>query len=289
MLGIAVVVGPMLAGTAFSLFGAILTLWAAAGFARGRQLRRRGKVLLPPVEEGDGWARLDLQIDAPAELRAQLAHQWRANGRTEHASVAAFARLTLDLIAIGAPPRLIEAANRDSMDEIRHADLCFSIARALDGRDESPGPFPAAQHAGGLPSSRTFALVQLAISSLIDGALHEGLSARVIARLVKRCEEPVIRDALRELAADEGRHAAHGWDVVEWCLEEGGAPVAHALRGALRTIPKSIDSGLPEAALTGAWEQYGIHGQELESEEHDRACAALKRRVVASTAKALPV
>lgn len=29
------------------------------------------------------------------------------------------------------------------------------------------------------------------------------------------------RAILKEIAADEGRHAAHGWDVVAWCLAEG--------------------------------------------------------------------
>ena len=274
-----VVAGPMLVGAAFALFGAFMTLWATMGFARGRQLRRHGKVLLPPVAPGSGWARIDLDVSATPELRGELAARWRENGCTEHASVAAFARLTLDLIALGAPPQLIEAANRDSMDEIRHADLCFSIARALDGLAESPGPFPAARRAGGLPASRTLALAQLAVSSLIDGALHEGLSARVIARLVKRCDEPVIRDALRELAADEGRHAAHGWDVVEWCLSAGGAPVAHALRGAVRAIPRKVRSDLPEGARDGNWERYGVHGAQLEAEEHAKARADVVRRV----------
>ena len=57
----------------------------------------------------------------------------------------------MDLAQRGAPPELIEAANSDSLDEIRHADLCFSIARALDGRSESPAPFPAARHAAACP------------------------------------------------------------------------------------------------------------------------------------------
>jgi hypothetical protein len=281
---LAVAVLPLGIGALFSLFGAVLTVWATVAFARGRQLRRRGKVLLPPLAESASWSRIDVEVSVPDELRAPLAARWRENGRTEHASVAAFAGLTLDLVALGAPADLIEAANRDAKDEIRHADLCFSIARALDGRSESPGPFPEAQHAGGLPASRTLALAQLAVSSLVDGALHEGLSARVIARLARRCEEPAIRAALRELAADEGRHSAHGWEVVEWCLAAGGAPVARALRGALRAIPGHIDSDLPDGARGGAWEKYGIHGEALESEEHVKAREDLARRVNELTA-----
>jgi hypothetical protein len=270
---------PLLGGSALTLVGFVLTVWATNGFARGRQLRRFGRVLLPPVRSGGDWASEGRTIDVPSGVRHALAERWRWNGRTEHASVAAFARLTLDLMALGAPPELVHAANRDASDETRHAELCFALARAIDGRSESPGPFPEAQRARTLSRNRTLALAQLAVDSLVDGALHEGLSARVIAKLARRCEEPRIGSALRELAADEGRHAAHGWDVVEWCLAEGGRPVAEALRGALAALPRRVHSDLPEQARSGAWEPYGIHGALLESEEHARARADIIRRV----------
>ena len=281
-----VVAFPFLVGGFFSFLGAAVTLLSTMGFARGRQLRRHGKILLPPVEAGGLWAHLPLQASASEALRDALAARWRENGRTEHASVAAFARLTLDLMVLGAPPSLIEAANRDAKDEIRHTELCFSLARALDGKTESPGAFRGAQYARSLPASRTLALARLAVDSLVDGALHEGVSARVLARLTRRCEEPTVREALRELAADEGRHAAHGWDVVEWCLAEGGQPVAHALRGAINALPEQINSDLPPGAREGEWERHGIHGAALEAEEHARAREGLVRRVSAITATA---
>jgi hypothetical protein len=213
------------------------------------------------------------------DVSAAVAAQWRENGRTEHASVAAFARLTLDLMALGAPPALVPAANRDALDEIRHTEICFSLARALDGKGESPSAFPEASRARTLPASRTLALAALAVDSLVDGALHEWVSARVIGRLVRRCEQPQIRAVLKEIAADEGRHAAHGWDVVAWCLAEGGSAVADALRGALKALPREARSPLPEAAWDGAWERLGIHGHALAKQEFAAGRAALVRRV----------
>lgn len=260
--------------TAFSVFGSVLTLVYGSNFARGRQLRRFGKLQLPPVTGGDAWASLPMQVDPDPDLRSALAAQWRENGRTEHASIAAFAKLTLDLVALGAPPKLIADAQRDALDELRHTELCFSVARALDGKAESPGPFPAARSASGGSG-----FGQLAVDSLVDGALHEGVSARVIAQLVKRCEDPATREVLRELAADEGRHAAHGWDVVEWCLEQGGEAVRAALLGAVQALPTSISPHLPEAARGGAWERFGIHGSALEQEEYAKAREHLVRRV----------
>jgi hypothetical protein len=272
--------------------GAFAALLSTMTFTRGRQIRSAGKILLPPVGPGDAWTGAGLSSAGPVGVigtdddatRRAVAAQWRENGRTEHASVAAFARLTLDLMALGAPPELVADANRDALDEIRHTELCFGLARALDGRSESPGAFPEAARARTLPRSRTLALAQLAVDSLIDGALHEGVSARIIAKLARRCEAPAIQAILKEIAADEGRHAHHGWDVVRWCLAEGGEPVARALEGALRALPKTMSSPMPDEARDGRWERWGIMGEELEAEEHEATREDLERRVSATIA-----
>jgi hypothetical protein len=260
-------------------FGALIALWAASGFSRGRQLRRFGRVLLPPVRSGGSWANSAIQVSVPESSRAALAARWRENGRTEHASVAAFARLTLDLMALGAPPELVSAAQRDALDEIRHTELCFSLARALDGSMSGPGPFPEPQRARRLPRGRTLALARLAVDSLVEGALHEGVSARILSKLSARSEEPSIGAVLRELAADEGRHAAHGWQVVVWCLRESDSSVAHALRGALRVVPSRIGSPLHAEAADGSWERWGIPGHALEEGEYASARAQVARRL----------
>ena len=248
-------------------------------FARGRQVRKGGRLLLPPVTDGDAWASLALEVDVPQHAREGLAAQWRENGRTEHASVAAFGLLTLDLVALGAPPPLVAAAHAAALDEIRHAELCFSLARALDGRRREPGPFPEPRTVRALPGHHELALQRLAVDSLIDGALHEGVSARVVARLARRCEEPVVRAVLEEIASDEGRHAAHGWQVAAWCHAQGGDGVGRALRAALGRVPRAIASGVDPAAADGAWERWGIPGRELEQAEYAAMLANLERRV----------
>lgn len=266
-------------GAFFGLMGFFVAWLSTIQFGRGRQLRRRGRVLLAPVTRGSQWTTGAMTLSIDASSRDALAAQWRENGRTEHASVAAFARVSLDLMALGAPAALLAAASADAADEVRHTEFCFSLARAIDGREESPGAFPDAAKVGARSSSRRVALASLAVDSLIDGALHEGVSARVVAKLAKRCETPAIREVLKEIAADEGRHAAHGWDVVEWCIDEGGSVVAHALVGALAALPAALHTPLPEGAVDGSWERWGIHGRALEAEEYDRALVDLKTRV----------
>jgi hypothetical protein len=274
-----------LANLGMTLLGAFAAFLSTLTFSRGRQLRKRGAVLLPPLARGDAWASeqgslgpLD-GLDADDATRAALAARWRENARTEHASVAAFARLTLDLVGLGAPPELVACAQRDALDEIAHAQACFAIARALDGADVGPGPFPQAARARTLSGGRTLALAQLAVDSLVDGALHEGVSARVIARLARRCEVGPVAATLKRIAADEGRHAAHGWDVVEWCVAAGGAPIVAALRGALGALPDTMRTPMSDPAAAGAWERWGLHGHALEAAEYARTRAYVTARV----------
>ena len=143
----------------FSYLGSWFAVAATQGFSRGRQLRRFGRVLLPRLRPSAAWTTVDVALAGPERNAAPagLADQWRENGKTEHASVAAFARLTLDLMALGAPPALIADVQKDALDEIRHAELCFSLAHALDGQPVSPAAFGEARRAaatGPPPSSR---------------------------------------------------------------------------------------------------------------------------------------
>ena len=46
----------------------------------------------------------------------------------EHASVASFARFTLDLLSLGAPPGLLSAAFHAGQEEISHTQLCLDRA-----------------------------------------------------------------------------------------------------------------------------------------------------------------
>lgn len=55
--------------------------------------------------------------------------------------MASFSSFSLQLIAVGAPPQLIEAAHRSAIEEIEHARLSFMLASAYAGKPVSPGTF----------------------------------------------------------------------------------------------------------------------------------------------------
>ncbi len=278
-----------------SMLGSLIAVASTISFSRGRQLRERGRPIFAPLvnerSEGDGWLEANDDVDEDAldtaaalvevELRP-VADAWREAGKTEHASVAAFAKLAAELVALGAPSRLIEDAHRDALDEIRHARLCFSLARSLDGRLLEPGPLP---HANLGPSmlrfSRTASLAHLAVESLIDGALNEGTSARAVAKLARRVTNARVRHVLLAIARDEGRHAAHGWHVLEWCVREGGDPVRAAIRGALRALPTKMGSSLVAEGDDARWEVWGIPGRDVTEESFAEVRASLMARAQA--------
>lgn len=270
-------------------------------FRRGRQVRSGGKVLLAGIEGGTGWTpsphapraapRPVPHLDAaavsavPEALRGPLADKFRDNGLTEHASVAAFSKLSLDLLALGAPAALVTQAQEDALDEIRHAELCFGLAEALDGRKLQPGPIEVAVEAS--PGrSREQRLAALAVESLVDGALHEGLSARVLSRLGRGCEVEAIRALVLSLAADEGRHAAHAWDVVDHCVDAGGTFVVDAVRAVAAALPDEHAATLPAWAADGQAVPFGVHGAEMERAAYRETLAALRTRVAAYAAPA---
>jgi len=61
--------------------------------------------------------------------------------------------------------------------------------------------------------------------------------------------------------------------------------VAQALRGAIAALPDKLSSSLPEGAVGGGWEPFGIHGEALETQEYTAARAQVVERVDAMIAK----
>lgn len=77
---------------------------------------------------------------------------WLRAGAGEHASVAAFARLSLQLMAHGAPMELLLAVHEAAADEVRHAALCWEMARQLGAGEVVSAAHPGSTRA---PDIRT--------------------------------------------------------------------------------------------------------------------------------------
>lgn len=191
--------------------GRPLRILGRATSGRARKRRDAWSEGVTPAFEG---------LDAPT--RARLAEAWLSDARLEHAAVAAFARLTNDLLAVGAPPSLVEGASRAAADEVRHARACFALASAYAGVSHGPDALPEAR-LGALPASRRGLLTQLLRESVIDGVVGEGIAAETARAGAAAASDPVVRGVLEEIAREEGEHAALGRDIAAWARAELGA------------------------------------------------------------------
>ncbi len=222
--------------------------WAAyTGIVcEGRPLLVDGLVRAAPICSRGDWLaesqeEIDDRLDAPT--REALASAWAEDARMEHASIAAFARLVLHLMAVAAPADLVVGAQAALADEIEHARVCFSLASAYRGRALGPGRLSLEGALEGVPT-----LTELAVAAVVEGCVGETIAASIARVSAERARDPAVRTALAKIAADESRHAAFSWRLVRWTLEVGDSTlksaVAEAFAGAMMRPPKAREQAL---------------------------------------------
>lgn len=227
----------------------LIHLISTTGFTKGRVLRLQGRARMARRALGGGWA--DDAVPSTSGLtawqRTVLGEAWLYSAGMEHASVPAFAKLSLKLSALGAPSRLLEDCHTAALDEVRHARRCFALARAYSGLNWTAGTLPELARSAEqpLPTGAENDWARLVRGSLLDGCLSEGLASRVAAEGASRATDPVVRETLMVIAEDEGRHAELGWDVIDFALERGGRSAKEALRQALSELDSRKTPALP--------------------------------------------
>ncbi|HEU4404191.1 MAG TPA: ferritin-like domain-containing protein [Polyangiaceae bacterium] len=189
---------------------------SGTGCAIGRPLLVEGRAQTArPAERSDWSARgPGPAVDGlDAELREALARHWLEIAALEHASVASFARFTLELLALGAPPALVADAQRAGLDEIAHAEIAYSLASAYAGRRLGPGPLDL----GGisLTVDRRKALRAL----VHEACVGETLGVAEAHALAAAADDPALGRIHARIAADEQRHAELAWRTLAWLLE----------------------------------------------------------------------
>lgn len=188
-------------------------------------------------------------------LVAAASHEgaWVELARAEHASVAAFARLQLQLMALGAPLHLLERTAEALQDEVRHARQTLAVAEEIAGEPISLGAFP-------FPTAidPTVDLATFARDAVREGCIGETLSALATRRAAQACTDPAHRELLAAIADDEDRHAALSWSLVAWALAQGGPEVRRAVVEAFREPVAAIDIPLLEQAVLEEVAQGGL-------------------------------
>ncbi|MCB9780702.1 MAG: ferritin-like domain-containing protein [Alphaproteobacteria bacterium] len=166
---------------------------------------------------GGGWSGAEAGPQPPEA--ALLAAHWGRVAAMEHASVASFARFTLQLMALGAPPDLLAEAHAAGLDEIRHAQRTYGLAARFGGGAVGPGPLSLS----GVEVQTDRAEV---VRSLVaEACVGETLGVAEAHAALQACEDEGVRAVLEEILADEQRHATLAWKTLRWLLAEDAALV----------------------------------------------------------------
>ena len=240
-------------------------------YCSGRPLVEGTEVLTAPAVRRTDWADLACPVASP--IGEALADAWLADAAAEHASVAAFGRVAMELMAVGAPPQLLDDTLRAAQDEVRHAQACYGMASRFSPAIRGPGPLPAA-------SPRTPTLVRVAVDAFLEGCLGETTAALVAERGATLAADPHTAEVLEAIARDESEHAALAWRTVKWALEQGGAEVAGALRRAFADLPPPTFDATPDHPH---WHHYG----RLSHTEMVAAARDARREIVAPMLRSL--
>lgn len=165
----------------------------------------------------------------------------------EAASVVSFARIARELSAFGAPNELIQAALDAARDEVRHTKLVSALSQRFGGQPQACqlAPMP-------LRDRSAFAL-----DNGVEGCVRETYGALVATYQALRASDPLARETLAQIAADETRHAELSWRLFRFIDPQLSETERDQVRAAqlavVAELGQSLERELPprEAALIG--------------------------------------
>jgi hypothetical protein len=206
----------------------------------------------------------------PAAIEPELARAWAEDGLFEHASVASFARFALELLALGAPPALLREVHVAIADELRHASLCFGLARRF-GVAVDPGALPISNAV----LARVGDPIATALALFEEGCVNESLAACEAADAAGTCQDAEIREVLESIAADERRHASLAWGALRWLIDTHGERVRAPLRARLARLESRSRVLVRDVAFDRRWIAHGRLSPVRRAQVHRRVMAEL--------------
>jgi hypothetical protein len=223
-----------------------------------------------PRSDWAGELRPDLEGLGPAE-RSALGQAWLDDALAEHASIAAFSRFVMQLLALGASADLVREAQAAMADEVMHAKLCFGLASVYHGAPLGPGPLSV--HGA---MQRTD-MVEAVIGAVREGCIGETLAALQAEAARDAAGDAAVRVVLDRIATDEARHAVLAWRFVAWAIGQGGDPVRAAAADAFVRYGRAARTQDPGAVETAVMREHGRLPAHEQAEVIARAIAQVIR------------
>ena len=159
------------------------------------------------IRGASGWS---ITVDR-VSVDLPKAAAWAKAALREHASIASFAKLALDLLTHGAPADLVRRTHAAALDEIAHAEASFAMAARFSPPETPWGPGPLVASTFGPLDLRG-----LVRETFVDGCIGETLAALDARVRAQRTDDDEERRVLSAIAEDEERHAELAWAIVAW-------------------------------------------------------------------------
>lgn len=195
------------------VFFELLLKFLTADFqGHGRPFRINGRLLSASVLSSSDWvdgSQIVLR-DLDPKTRHALQAYWLHSGIAEHASVAAFSNLSLQLIALGAGPDLLRKVLEAAAQEVEHARICFSTATYFSGELVSPTGIPEISLLQDVGTS----CQKVMEDCFYDGCIMESFSAALAERSGELARDSHSKTAFSLIARDEKSHGELSWEIL---------------------------------------------------------------------------
>ncbi|MEO8902061.1 MAG: hypothetical protein ABI488_09345 [Polyangiaceae bacterium] len=186
-----------------------------------------GEARVAPSTRRADWSELALlpRLDTiDAQLAAELTQEWTRVALMEHASIAAFARFSLQLLSLGAPAELIERATSAMADETKHAKACFAVASSYAAKPVGPGLLAIDN------SLNETSLQETVLNTIREGCIGETVAAVEAREAAEHAQDPTLKQLLSTISEDETQHAELAFRFLKWALTLGDAQLEAAVR-----------------------------------------------------------
>jgi hypothetical protein len=198
-----------------------------------------------------------------------LALKFAQDGLAEHASISSFASFSLQLMAVGAPAKLISRAHLAALDEVKHAQMSFDLASMIDPDHSpySPSPFH-----GEKTLTMSSNKLQMCVAAAKEGCVDEMISTLIAAIEIdlissRDCRSEffghsseIIDEVIRvksTIVEDESRHAVLAWDTIEWCVQSSTS-TGNERESMISTLKKAIEDEAQRHLSEGLIRQLGL-------------------------------
>lgn len=176
---------------------------------------------------------------------------WSDRMVNEYTSTSVFTQLAAQLMEANAPLDATAVTLRMAQDELRHAEICRDVVRAMGGegsRMRETGVAIIARHPGCSDEERALRNV------IFTTCLSEMNSVSYFVAVLERMTDPYLRDVTRRLLADEVLHGRFGFTYLESCAAwlgarpEVRASIGRYLRFAFAVVEREFTAGENVAA-----------------------------------------